>query len=62
MVDFPQSNERMAPASEALYEAINGTKLVHNGDPVLAAHVLSGITTESERGWRLTKRKGMYVW
>lgn len=60
MVEFPMSNERTAPASAALYEAIVGGRVVHDGDPVLAAHVAAGATVDTERGWRLTKRKAKH--
>lgn len=57
MVEFPQNNARMAPASEQLFEAVNARRIVHDGDRELARHVNAGVTTETERGWRLTKRK-----
>lgn len=57
MVEFPMSNERTAPASAALYEAIVERRIVHDGDRVLSAHVAAGATVDTERGWRLTKRK-----
>lgn len=55
MVEFPLTNERMCPASQALYDAIVQKKFAHNGDPKLAAHVAAGATKDTERGWRLTK-------
>lgn len=57
MVEFPQVNERLAPASARLYEAILTKRVVHNGDPVLAAHVVAGVVRDTERGWRLSKGK-----
>ncbi len=57
MVEHPMTNVRMAPASEALYEAIMRGKIVHDGDLEFASHVNAGVPTETERGWRLTKRK-----
>ncbi|NBW13779.1 MAG: hypothetical protein EBR82_37840 [Caulobacteraceae bacterium] len=57
MVRFDMGWSRTGPASEGLYEAIVSGRLHHDGDPVLAAHVSAGATTENERGWRLTKRK-----
>ena len=57
MVRFDMGWSRTGPASEGLYEAIVGGRLHHDGDPILAAHVAAGATTENERGWRLTKRK-----
>jgi phage terminase large subunit-like protein len=55
MVEFPQSPERMANASENLYRLIAGGLLRHDGDPALRAHVVAGVTRETERGWRLVK-------
>jgi phage terminase large subunit-like protein len=55
MVEFPQSPERMANASENLYRLIEGGLLAHDGDPVLRSHVVAGVTKETERGWRLVK-------
>ena len=55
MEEFPQSPERMANASENLYRLIETGQLAHDGDPLLRAHVVAGITKETERGWRLVK-------
>lgn len=58
LVKFDQGNERMCPACERVYAAINSGRLRHNGDPEFAAHVNAGATVDcGERGWRLTKRK-----
>lgn len=55
MIEHPMTNERMAPASARLFEAITSGRIVHDGDPTLAAHVAAGATKDTERGWRLTK-------
>ncbi len=57
MVETPQSDARMAPASLTLYELIRERRLVHDGDPVLRSHVLAVVGSESERGVRISKRK-----
>jgi phage terminase large subunit-like protein len=57
MVEFPQSHSRMVPASSRLFEAIRDKRVIHDGDPILAANVNAGVTVETDRGWRLTKRK-----
>jgi phage terminase large subunit-like protein len=57
MVEFPMTNDRTVPASNRLYEAIQQHRVVHDGNPVLAAHVKAGATRDTERGWRLTKGK-----
>jgi phage terminase large subunit-like protein len=55
VVEFPQSPERMANASENLYRLIETGQLVHDGDPVLRSQAVAGITKQTERGWRLVK-------
>ena len=57
MIEHPMTNARMAPASEALHEAIMAGRIKHGNDPLFSAHVNAGVATETERGWRLTKRK-----
>jgi phage terminase large subunit-like protein len=62
MVEFPQSNERTAPASEQLLDDITNRVLMHGGDQVLAQHVKNAATKNVGRGWRLDKtatRKAM---
>jgi len=54
-VEFPQSHARMVPASEGLYAAISEKQLTHDGDPVLARHVLGAVAKSTGRGWRLDK-------
>lgn len=54
-VEFPQTNDRMCPASAALAEAIKFKHLAHNGDDVLAAHVEAAQSKDVGRSWRLTK-------
>jgi phage terminase large subunit-like protein len=55
MIEFPMTNERTAPASSNLYEAILRKGVVHDGDPKFAAHVAAGKMKDTERGQRLTK-------
>jgi phage terminase large subunit-like protein len=57
MVACPQTEARMAPATSRLRDAVEAGRLAHDGDPELAAHVLAGVLTESERGPRISKRK-----
>lgn len=57
MVEFDQSNARMAPASERLYELIRERRIVHDGDETLRAQILAAVASETERGWRISKRK-----
>ena len=57
MVKVPMTNERIVPASNDLYDAVISRRIVHDGDEVLAAHVLAGVTQDTGRGWRIGKRK-----
>jgi phage terminase large subunit-like protein len=55
---FPQTDQRMIPASEDLWNAIaRDNLLLHPNDPVLTKHVMAGIVDETGRGWRINKRK-----
>jgi phage terminase large subunit-like protein len=58
MVEFPQHDARMVPASQQTYQIICEGKLAHDGDPVLARHVLNVIADQRPRGWRMSKPKG----
>lgn len=55
MIEVPQSPERMHIVSAELFRLIETGVLRHDGDPNLRAHVLAGVTKETERGWRLRK-------
>jgi phage terminase large subunit-like protein len=55
MVEFPQNNERMVPASQLLYEAVQTRKVVHAGDPEFGSHINAGTAKETPRGWRVDK-------
>lgn len=57
MVEYQQSNANMAPASERLYELIREGRVVHDGDPQLRQQVLNAVAAETDRGWRISKRK-----
>ena len=54
-VAFPQSDARMIPACERLYDAIVHGRLVHPDDPDLNRHVHAAVARHSRRGWRLDK-------
>jgi phage terminase large subunit-like protein len=54
-VQFPQSDSRMIPACERLYDAIVHQQLVHPDDPELNAHVHAAVARQSRRGWRLER-------
>jgi phage terminase large subunit-like protein len=54
-VAFPQSDSRMIPACERLYDLVVHGQLVHPDDPALNAHVHAAVARHSRRGWRLEK-------
>jgi len=57
MVEMPQSPERMTPAcGHALDEIVSG-RVLHDGDPSLAAHINHAARREGERGFTLSKTK-----
>ncbi len=58
MVEVPQTDQRMCPAAERLYERIVTKKLVHDGDMVMKRQVHAAVMKIKERGWRLSRPKG----
>jgi hypothetical protein len=56
-VAFPQSDSRMIPASERLYDAVAHQRLTHPDDAELNEHVHAAIAKHSRRGWRLDKTR-----
>ncbi len=55
MVEFPQSPQRMTPATTGLYEAIVNRQVTHSGDPRLARHMGNAVVRIDSRGTRLAK-------
>jgi phage terminase large subunit-like protein len=58
VVEFPQTDQRMAPASTGLHEAIVQRRLVLPSDATFAAHSANTIARHSRRGWRIDKADG----
>ena len=54
--EFPQSAQRMTPATTGLYEAICNHEVTHSGDPDLMRHFLNARITEDSRGTRIHKQ------
>jgi len=50
---FPQTDARMIPASQRLYQEIVERQLVLPPNPELARHAMDAIARHSRRGWRL---------
>jgi phage terminase large subunit-like protein len=57
MAKMPQTMQFMVPASSATFELIKGQRLVHDGDPVLSAHVRNATAEMTPRGWKVSKPK-----
>ena len=58
VVDVPMTAAHMAPPSMTTFELITTGRLVHDGDPVLAAHVEGNTqATLTDRGMKVTRSK-----
>ena len=56
MVEVPQTNERLGPATRAFYDAVLDRRVAHDGDPTLAAHIRNVVAIPlGDHGWRLRK-------
>jgi phage terminase large subunit-like protein len=55
VVSYPQTDSRLIPASQRLYDAVLDRTLVHADDPGLNAHVHAAIARHSRRGWRIDR-------
>lgn len=56
VVQVPQSDSRMIPASERLHRSVAEERLTLPDDPELERHAANAIARETRRGWRLDKR------
>jgi phage terminase large subunit-like protein len=61
MLEYPQHNSRMVPASERLSAAILEQRLRHPGDPVLDAHVANAVAKQTQRGARIDHPGGRHA-
>ena len=57
VAEIPQSVEKMTPVCGSLLEIIKHGKLRHDGDEILATHVLNAVPRFNERGFTLQKSK-----
>lgn len=57
VVAFPQTMQRMAPATQRFYEMVVQRKISHNGDKTLARHLDNAQLKRDARGERLIKDK-----
>lgn len=58
MVEYPQSDSRMIPASQTFYQLIVEGNIAHDGDPTLARQIHNVIADQKVRGWRMSKPRG----
>ena len=56
MEEVPQSDSRMVPASQSLYELVVQGKVEHEGEPAFTRHIESAVAREAfSGGWRHSK-------
>lgn len=55
ILEYPQSPERMVPATQRFYEAVCNRTLTHSGDPRLARHIDNCVLRVNQRGAQLAK-------
>ncbi len=58
MLEFPQSDARMIPASQSLFELVKQGTVMHDGDPALRRHIRNVVAETKPRGWRISKPPG----
>lgn len=60
MEEVPQSDARMVPAAQALFQLIVEGRVEHDGDPDFARHMRNAVAVQARGGnggWRLSKGK-----
>lgn len=55
VVSYPNSAERMVPATQKFYEAVVNQSFTHDGNPALARHIANCVTKQSSRGVMVAK-------
>lgn len=55
MIEYPQTNSKMVPATQLLHEVIASRRLRHGGDPTARSHALAAVVAETEMGLRIRK-------
>lgn len=56
VVEFPQTDTRLVPATDRLHRAVTERRLTHPNDPRLNAHVEGSLLRDTRRGVRVDKR------
>jgi len=55
VTEFPQSAQRMTPATKAFYNAVVDQQVTHSGHPMLTRHVGNAVLKDDSRGTRIVK-------
>lgn len=55
VTEFPQSAQRMTPATKNFYNAVVDQDLTHSGHPMLTRHVGNAVLKDDSRGVRIVK-------
>jgi phage terminase large subunit-like protein len=59
MLEYPQTDSRMVPASQTLFQLVKAGRIVHDGSPALSRHMHSVTPTEKVHGgFRISKPRG----
>ena len=58
VVEYPQTDQRLVPATDRLHRAVTEGRLTHPNDPQLNAHLEGSMLRDTRRGVRIDKRPG----
>ena len=58
VVEFPQSPQRMVPATQRMFEALINKTVTHSNHPALARHFDNAVIRNNGRGWMVSKDPG----
>ena len=55
IISYPNTSERMVPATQRFYEAVANQSFTHDGDEILNRHIANCVTKTSSRGIMVSK-------
>ena len=58
MVEFPQTDSRMVPASQNLFELIKTGQVEHDDSRMMTIQMRTVVAVQKERGWRIGRPEG----
>ena len=58
MIEFPQTDTKMVPASQGIFELIKTGRVRHDHSRRMRSHIRSVVPKMKERGWRIAKGSG----